>query len=322
MDPEFLRTAVLAMAREVVGPVFSEDAAEPQYNETNSSNETLDDTTLVAWSSLVQVEITGFVQTVRSWLTMAGEESDFRPAAADERTMHWALTLALVSAFSLSGHEQVTLTNILGVDGASDRRMRFLQDAGAGAVHINYTIVSGDDISTVVQGDHFFEHMEDALELAAFHYEVDLPPGVLVGTGANSEVETAIDYSVVVPLDAARHDSAALDRELRQVVTDGDTIGVALGNATVLTTRISKVELVDLSPRPNATLPPAQPPPAEPVAAVVLSLLLVLSAIMAFGVLLYRVCMPVWRASRVAPVSKYEWSPPTAKSEAAELQDG
>jgi hypothetical protein len=145
---------------------------------------------------------------------------------------------------------------------------------------------------------------------------------VLVGTGANSEVETAIDYSVVVPLDAARHDSAALDRELRQVVTDGDTIGVALGNATVLTTRISKVELVDLSPRPNATLPPAQPPPAEPVAAVVLSLLLVLSAIMAFGVLLYRVCMPVWRASRVAPVSKYEWSPPTAKSEAAELQDG
>jgi hypothetical protein len=152
------------------------------------------------------------------------------------------------------------------------------------------------------------------LELAAFHYDVDLPPDVLVGVGSNSEVETKLDYSLVVPLDLRRHDSGLLERGLRRVLNDRALISSTLGNVSVLASRITSTDVVDLSPAPNATHLPGPPPASDPVAVIVMTLLLVAGGVGAFFFLLYRVCMPVYRSSRVAPSSRYEWVDPNTKA--------
>ena len=280
----------------------------------------------VPWSNRINVEISSFEQTVRSWLTMAGDAADYRSAPSQGAGMRWALQLALVSAFSLHDFTAVTFNTII----SDDEARRRLQDFPANhsywnsAAHINYTVISIDDISTVVQAPNFEEFLTDSLELAAFHYDVDLPAGVLKGVGSNSEVETKIGYSMVIPLDLAQHSSAALERGLRAVLNDPAQVSLAMGNATILRSTITQTVTVDLSPPPNATYVAPPPIEPEPVAAVVMTLMIVASGVGAFFFLLYRVVLPVYQNRRVAPASKYEWEDPIekAKREAAEKEAG
>jgi hypothetical protein len=312
IDPEFVHSALLQLAKLTLAPFFAEDeivieAASSWWEDEDHTQGTL------SWTDGVRVQIDGFTQVVRSWLTMAGDVDEYQNAREDSG-MRWVLTLALVSAFSLPDFTAVTL-NTISDDAARRRR---LQEAATRAVHINYTVVSIDDISTVVQASHFVSHLQDSLELAAFHYEVALPPDVLLGVGTNSEVETTLEYSFSVPVDLRQHDTGLVEHALRQVLADPNAMSAILGNVSVLASRVGAVEVLDLSGVRNATQLPQPPPPSDPIAVVVMTLLLVAGGVGAFFFLLYRACLPVYRSSRVVPSSRYEWTDPNKPKEDAD----
>jgi hypothetical protein len=311
IDPEFVQSALLQLAKLTVAPFFAEDeiieAAASSWEDEEHTQGT------PSWTDGVRVQIDGFTQVVRSWLTMAGDVDEYRNTGEDSG-MRWALTLALVSAFSLPDFTAVTL-NTFTVAAGGRRR---LQEAAARAVHINYTVVSIDDISTVVEASHFVSHLQDSLELAAFHYDVALPPDVLVGVGTNSEVETTLDYSFSVPVDLRQHDTGFVEHALRQLLADPHIVSSTLGNVSVIASRVASVEVLDLSRGRNATQLPQPPPPDDPIAVIAMTLLLVAGGVGAFFFLLYRACLPVYRSSRVAPTSRYEWTDPNKPKEDAD----
>jgi hypothetical protein len=261
------------------------------------------------WSTSIVVQVLRFRQTVRSWVTLARDDKSSSEAGRDlsaGSVDRLSLQLALLATFGVEEPSQVQIGTVTPV--TQRRRLRET------TAHVNYTIVSGQDVSQVALLPDFAEVLAGHMVTASWTYGGSttrlLPDGLIVA-GNTQKVETVVEYEVQVPLDLAMHDSNSVAAALALTMNDGDAIGSALG-APVLRTETLGVRTIDLSPPSNRTadLHVDVPDRSGEVAAMTMALLLVLAAVGLFIFLLWRVCAPAIKGWRVAPVSRYEWSPP------------
>ena len=265
------------------------------------------------WSSSMRVAITHYRQTVSSWLTIASDgDGDGDAVQRDDfgtgSVERYSLQLALLSTFGVSTPSQVQIGKLTPAAAVGGRRRLWA------SYHINYTIVSSHDISSVATTANFAAAVADNMYTTAWSYggvRLD-KDGLITAPIVEPLVETIIDYELIASLDLALHDKSRVELALVDTADDHQLLSEVL-NISVLRSSVTGSRTVDLSNR-TRFLPPPAPHRARDgeAAAVAIGLLLVISAAASFGVLLYRVCVPAYKGWRVAPVSKYEFAPKEA----------